>query len=187
MAAARANDLKTLEKYVEFVSDPFHSSYITIQLSCFIHCQNERNSISVANLNMRTTSSLEAMNSVIQRTFPSKTNMYKFMENLKMHEAIKSSDMYQLSMDFVTNEHLERRRKEDKIREEKIKTCNEMLENEEISVAEFLALICKKKFPRTTGTYFLFIKLLSTLHHHEFSCCSQQGIWESLEECEQGE
>lgn len=39
--------------------------------------QNERNTISVADANMRTTSSVEAMNSAIQRPFPIKSIIKK--------------------------------------------------------------------------------------------------------------
>ncbi|XP_031626897.1 uncharacterized protein LOC116343127 [Contarinia nasturtii] len=82
--------------------------------------QNERNTISVADLNMRTTSSLEGMNSVIQNSFSSNQNIYSFIEQLRLHESIKSSDLYQLSRSEITNKQLERRRTEDKVRDEKI-------------------------------------------------------------------
>lgn len=71
-----------------------------------------------------------------------------------MHESIKSSEMYQLSMGSVTNQQLERRRVEDRLRQENIKTHTEMLRNEDISVAEFLILIFKKarrNFPKPRG------------------------------------
>lgn len=93
---------------------------------------------------MRTTSSLEAMNSVIQRTFPSKTNIYKFITNLKMYESIKSSEMYQLFMEGVTSQQLEKRRVEDRLRQEKIKTHTKMMKDGTISVADFLISIFKK-------------------------------------------
>lgn len=104
--------------------------------------QNERNTISVAELDMRTTSVLEAMHSVIQRTFPTNPHIFKFIENLKLHEAKKSSDLYQTTQG---NDRIQQIRAEDRERAQKIKECTEKLKDELISVAKFLDLVSKKK------------------------------------------
>lgn len=103
--------------------------------------QNEKNTISVAGLDMRTTSVLEAMHSVIQRTFPQKTHIFKFIENLKLHEATKSTDLYRLSK----GDQIQQKRAEDKERAQKIEKCTEDLERGTITVARFLDLMSKKK------------------------------------------
>lgn len=87
---------------------------------------------------MRTTSSIEAMNSVIQRSFPSNTHIFKFVESLRLHESIKSSNLYQLSLGDISNQQLLRRRALDRERDEKIKIFSEKLKDGVISTAEFL-------------------------------------------------
>lgn len=87
---------------------------------------------------MRTTSSIEGLNSVIQRSFPSRTTIFKFVESLKLHEATKSTDLYQISEGQVTNPQLERRRESDRQREQKIKVVTNALHAGDISVSEFL-------------------------------------------------
>lgn len=97
---------------------------------------------------MRTTSSVEAMNSSIHRSFPARTNIFKFSENLRLHESIKSSYMYQLSNGDVTNQRFLRRRKEDIERDLKITFFSTQLKNGTISVSEFLeAMSCKDVLP----------------------------------------
>lgn len=93
---------------------------------------------------MRTTSSLEAENSVIQRWLPRNTNIYKFIETLKMHESIKSSDLHQISMRLCAKNQFERKHKVDRVREEKILYLTTSLENGEISVAAFLEAMSGK-------------------------------------------
>lgn len=113
--------------------------------------QNERNTISVAELEMRTTSSLEAMNSQIQRMLPVKRHLYKFIESLQLHESIKSSDLYQLSTGNITNRQLEKRRIEDRVRDAKIKSLTEQLKMRKISVWNFLKSMSDVK--KTVRTY----------------------------------
>lgn len=93
---------------------------------------------------MRTTSLVEAMNSVIQRTFPPKTYWYKFVESLKLHEAMKSTDLYQISSDQIENPKLKQVRAEDKRRAEKIDTLSAQLELEEITAFQFLEKMSEK-------------------------------------------
>lgn len=103
-----------------------------------IFLQNKRNTISVAELNMRTTSSVESVNSVIQRRFPDRTNIFKFAEALKMYEAIRATDLYQLSRSDITTPNLARKRTEDRARDDKIKRYSDSLKEGQISIAKFL-------------------------------------------------
>lgn len=104
---------------------------------------------------MRTTSSVEPVNSVIQRSFPKKTNIFKFIEHLKLFESIKSTDLYQLAQGEITSQKLERKRAEDKQRENRIIVCSDKLKNGDISVVEFLKLVSKKANFPAVGTYFI--------------------------------
>lgn len=115
-----------------------------------IRPQNERNTISVADLRMRTTSSVEGINSVIQRHFPQKPDIFHFVENLKMHESIKSSDLHRL---FLKKRQV-RKRKEDEEREERIQICSEHLKNGEISAMQFLKLLANQKAFSSFRTYY---------------------------------
>lgn len=93
---------------------------------------------------MRTTSLVEAMNSVIQRSFPPKTHWFKFVESLKLHEAIKSTDLFQISSGVIENPKLQQVRAEDKRRSEKIDDLSTQLELEQITAFEFLEKMAEK-------------------------------------------
>lgn len=90
---------------------------------------------------MRTTSVLEGMHSVIQRTFPTKPHILKFIESLRLHEATKSSDLIQLLKGNI----IQQIRAEDRERAQKIKKFTEDLEAELISVEIFLDKMSKSK------------------------------------------
>lgn len=87
---------------------------------------------------MRTTSSLEAINSAIQRSFPGRTNIYKFIESLRLYEARRSEDLYKLSTNEISDKQLKRKRAVDRERERKISYFTTKLKNGEISVILFL-------------------------------------------------
>lgn len=87
---------------------------------------------------MRTTSSLEAINSVIQRSFPGKTNIFKFIESLRLYESRKSEDLHKLSIGEIPYRQLERKRAVDRERERKIVFFSNQLDFGYISVEEFL-------------------------------------------------
>lgn len=93
---------------------------------------------------MRTTSSLEGLNSVIQKTFPKTTTIFKFAESLRLYEASKSTDLYQISTGQITTPQLERRRKADRERDEKIKYLSAELNNGYISIVQFLVSMSEK-------------------------------------------
>lgn len=94
---------------------------------------------------MRTTGSVESLNSDIQREFPKQTTIFKFIDALKMHESERSSDLHFLSLEKTTDKQLQRRRKEDRDRDEKIKRFTHLLMNGEISILEFLKAMSAKK------------------------------------------
>lgn len=104
---------------------------------------------------MRTTSSVEAMNSVIQRQFPTNPHIFKFIENLKLHESIKSTDLYQLGQGTSPNEKMQRKRAEDRVRDDKIKFWSEKLKNGEITVAVFLKSMATESGSQSSGVYFI--------------------------------
>lgn len=98
--------------------------------------QNKRNTISVKDLNMRTTSSMEGLNSNIQRDFSKKTDIFKFTDALKLFESERSSDLHTLSLD--KSSQFQRRHPKDRIRDEKIKMNTELLDDGSITVLDFL-------------------------------------------------
>lgn len=120
-----------------------------------INSQNDRNPLSVFELNMRTTSPVESINSYIQRTFPGQTNIFKFVDNLKLHETTKASDLFQLSINEISSKQLKMKRKEDQKRQNKINVLTEHLKSGEISAAIFLESMSVKKILPSTGTFFL--------------------------------
>lgn len=115
-------------------------------VSCLI-TQNQKNSISVAGLNMRTTSSIESLNSVVQRKFPKSRNIFSFIEGLRLEDAIKTSDLYQLLIGNVSNQQLMRKRLTDQYRDQKIRSFSARYQNGTVSIEMFLKLVslkCKK-------------------------------------------
>lgn len=101
---------------------------------------------------MRTTSSLEAINSAIQRSFPGQTNIFKFIESLRLYEARKSEDLYKLSTNEILDKQLQRKRAVDRERK-KISYFTAQLKNGDISVSCFwnqcLDLICCRLLVKT--------------------------------------
>lgn len=93
---------------------------------------------------MRTTSSVEALNSAVQRSFPDSPNIFNFIQNLRLFDSIKSSDLYQLTLQEISNNNVKKRRLEDQQRDEKIHMCSESLKNEDITVLDFLHLMSEK-------------------------------------------
>lgn len=92
----------------------------------------------MAGLNMRTTSSIESMNSQLRRSFPKHGSIWKFVEQLKYHEFSKATEMIKLTEAEVTEQQLGRKIKKDKEREVKIKFFTKLLKKNEISIDEFI-------------------------------------------------
>lgn len=61
-----------------------------------------------------------------------------------MHEATKTTDLYQIFRDEITNPKLYRKKKADRERDEKIKHFTPMVKSGLISVAEFLEIMSGK-------------------------------------------
>lgn len=102
---------------------------------------------------MRTTSSLEGVNSVIQKSFPARTTIFKFAESLRLYEAMKSTDLYQISTGEINTPQLQRRRTADRERNEKIEFLTKEFNNGNISVADFLVSMSDKDILPPSGTY----------------------------------
>lgn len=96
---------------------------------------------------MRTTSLVEAINSIIQRSFPSKPHWFRFIEHLRLFESVKSTDLFQISSDEITNPKLRQTRAKDKRRCEQIESLNGKLERGEIDAAGFLEEMCDNYVP----------------------------------------
>lgn len=124
----------------------FHSNFYINSKIFFCFLQNERNSLSVAGVNMRTTSSVESLHAKFNRSFPSHGNIFNFLNSLKLFEYSKVTDFYRLTQ-RVTKNQLERKRPRDKQRNEKIRQYTELLERDEISVYKFLKLMAEENLP----------------------------------------
>lgn len=111
--------------------------------------QNDRNTISVADLDMRTTSPMEAINSAIQRSFPRRTNIFKFIECLRLYEAQKSEDLFNIG--DISNVKPKRKRAKDRIRDEKISNLTAQLNSGHISVKSFLELMSENDVALASG------------------------------------
>lgn len=100
---------------------------------------------------MRTTSSVESLNSVIGRSFPKHPHILKFIDHLKLHEFTKSYDLAKLSKCDTPPKQLERKRKADREREEKIVFFTKKLKTKEISASEFLDAMATKEILPLNG------------------------------------
>lgn len=96
---------------------------------------------------MRTTSSLESVNSVLGRSFPAHPHLFKFIECLQLYEFSKSLDMLELVSSNVPENSNQRKRKRDQARNDKISFFTAKLKDEfdvEFGVDSFLeAMACK--------------------------------------------
>lgn len=101
--------------------------------------KNAKNCISVAGSNMRTISSVESLNSQLKRSFPTHGTIWKFVEQLKLHEFMKATEMAKLiHSDKKSSVQNQRKRKKDREREAKIDFFMKMLDTNEISAGMFL-------------------------------------------------
>lgn len=92
---------------------------------------------------MRTVSSLEALNSQIGRSFQRHANIFKFINSLKMHEFMKSSEMMELSL-RAFEKKIQRKHLADKEREAKITFFTALLKRNEVDIGEFLEAMANK-------------------------------------------
>lgn len=70
-----------------------------------------------------------------------------------MHESVKSSDLCQLFRNKITDRQLQRKRKADREREEKIRHFTALLADGSITVPYFLGVMSKKDVLLPIGTY----------------------------------
>lgn len=93
---------------------------------------------------MRTTSSLESLNSQLNRSIGrAHPNIFQLIDHLKHHEAFKSNIL--LGKNFsVQKKQLEPKRKRDRERDSKIKFFTQMLESNQIGVSSFLVSMANK-------------------------------------------
>lgn len=104
---------------------------------------NEKHSNSVFGIWMRTTSPLEAFNSVLNRSLPKHANFFKFLEGLKNHEFTKAVDMRN-----AINEpepEVKRKRKRDQLREDRISKYSGLLKAKKIKIDEFFEEVAVKE------------------------------------------
>lgn len=87
---------------------------------------------------MRTTSSLESFNAVLNRSLVKHGHFFEFTMRLKFHESRKSDEMYYLMYDDVPHNQLQRRKKCDKEREKKVQTNTALLMSGVFSIREFM-------------------------------------------------
>lgn len=85
---------------------------------------------------MRTTSALEAFNSVLNRSLPPHANFFKFIECLKNHEFSKVNDLLNSINEPKTSQR--KKRKRDQQRDEKISSNTALLRTKKIKLDEFL-------------------------------------------------
>lgn len=102
---------------------------------------------------MRTTSSLESMNAVIQRKFQKRTHIFKFVKDLRMHDAIQSHDLLHLSSYKNLSPCLTRITANAQIREAKIKYFTENLQNGLITIDDFLKAMSTKEILPPDGMF----------------------------------
>lgn len=94
---------------------------------------------------MRTTSSLESLNSKMNRSFPKHGHIWEFIDQLKFHECMKSKEMKLLNKQNNRNIQPKRKRKSDRDRDAKISFFSELLKDRKISPNEFLEAMADKK------------------------------------------
>lgn len=116
----------------------FRALFVLLKyFSSYWLAQNRRNSLSVSGLNMRTTSSLESFNSVINRTVTQHANIFKFMDGIKLIDFAKNLELVELSKDSA-RQPTTRKRLADQKREERIQNTTERLHRSQITPSEFL-------------------------------------------------
>lgn len=93
---------------------------------------------------MRTTSSLEAMNAVLRRTFPNHPHVFKFIDRLKIHEFSKYLEMLEAVRSIGVGSVV-RKKKKDQIRDNKINCLTLALKIKNLTPGEFLKSMSTNK------------------------------------------
>lgn len=92
---------------------------------------------------MRTTSSVESLNSQIGRSFAKHPSIFKFIESLKQHEMTKATRMTKLLMNCPERQ-FGRKHRIDQERDDKIKYFSSLFEKGSIDVGTFLEAMANK-------------------------------------------
>lgn len=130
---------------------------------------------------MRTTSSLEAMNSQLNRLFAEKhPNIFCFVEYLKYHEYSEAQKMLDLVSADMPEGLCERVRERDRSRDKKIKYYSGLLRMNAISVKKFLKVIGIRSpslfYYCYNIPFLIFLKPWRFLHHSREKNMDEQ--WE---------
>lgn len=91
--------------------------------------------------------------------FPKHPEIYKFVDCLKLFEFEKRSEMIELR-DIVCEKQLQRKRKKDKVRGEKIEFFSSLLKKNEISIREFLEAMGNRVILPSSGRHFPNLQVL---------------------------
>lgn len=115
--------------------------------------QNNRNPLSVFGATMRTTSSLESLNSVLRRSFPLHPRLFKFIDCLQWFEFSKSLDVLELFASNIPKDQRKGKRQRDQKREQKIQFCVQKLGSvdAEFDVGWFLDTMASEDFLQDYG------------------------------------
>lgn len=99
----------------------------------------------MANINMRTTSSVESFNALLNRSMQKRPDFFNFVMALQIHESRKVDEMFYVAKNPTPDEFFEKKKKQDKNRDKKIRNLTEMLNKNELSTEEFMrAMACDK-------------------------------------------
>lgn len=127
-------------KLVYFIHLSIHPLYIKITFiqSVFIIFKDKKNSISVANLNNRTTSPLESFHSAMNRSVPKHANFFVFIDGVKLFESKKSDELYNVIHAKPSANLNKAIRKEAQERDVRIRSLTELICSGAISTKQFL-------------------------------------------------
>lgn len=117
---------------------------------------------------MRTTSSVESLNSQIGRSFAKNPSIFNFCESLKQHEFTKATIMRKLLTD-CPKKQLKRKHRVDQERDDKIKYFSSLLKKGFIDVAMFLEAMGNKTILPLNGKCSKHFGLLFIIHIINFS------------------
>lgn len=93
---------------------------------------------------MRTTSSLEALHSVLNRMITKRANIFILIEGLKLHESSKADDMHNAIHDEQPARQFEPRHQVDRDRDQKIKLNSALLNQGKLSPVQFLVAMARE-------------------------------------------
>lgn len=103
---------------------------------------------------MRTTSSLESFNSVLNRSMAKRPNFYKFIERLRLHESRAADNMYNAVHGLQKS--LAPHHEKDRQRAEKIEHFTKLICNGKLTSQEFLNAMAQKDRMYYSTVFLLF-------------------------------